>query len=91
MLLIAQLLILKGSDFRHAMQVWPLLVWQGKQTHSPVVVAAKPYLFVELDVCATVCNLRNRSPGFWESEELISSLESGDFLAMDAAFFVKVC
>lgn len=70
--------------------VWQYLVWTGKHTQAPVAVASKTHYFCELDVVATVRQLLNYCPDFWESEELTACLQSGEWLALDYQHFAEV-
>lgn len=53
-------------------------------------MASKPYYLRQLDISATMKNFRENVPKFWESKELMQSLEDGSFLATGPLFFVRV-
>ena len=72
------------------LQVWDMLAWEGRHTQSPVVVAAKPHYFAELDLTKTVQHLMRSCPHFWRSEELDRALQSGSLALLDPAYFSKV-
>lgn len=71
----------------HRNEVWDLLVWRGKHTQAPVAVAQKPHYFCELDVPRTIDRFARDCPGFWRSEELAASIESGALPVVDPHFF----
>lgn len=56
---------------------------------SPVVAAARPGVFLKLEVVATVEKLLEERVGFWSSPEFMDSITGteGALLAVDAAFF----
>lgn len=69
--------------------VWHLLAWQSKNPHAPVTVAAAPAYWAQLDVVATVRNLLADCPRFWASQELHNSLQDGQLVRQDSAFFAQ--
>lgn len=73
------------------LQMWDLLVWQGKHPQAPVAVAAKPYYFSELNVNKTIRNILKHQPEFFASEQFLNSLRSGVVASLDTAFFCQVC
>ena len=74
-----------------SMQMWDLLVWQGKHPQAPVAVAAKPYYFTELDIQHSVLNILKHHPEFFASEQMLESVNSGDILALDRDYLCEVC
>ena len=71
-------------------QMWDLLVWQGKHPQAPVAVAAKPHYFSELNIKQTVRNLLKLHPEFFASEQMLDTVRSGEILALDLNFFCQV-
>lgn len=71
-------------------QMWDLLVWQGKHPQAPVTVAAKPNYFSELDIKKTIENLLTDHPRFFASDQMLKSLMAGDITAMDRPYFCQV-
>lgn len=58
---------------RHA--CWHKLHWaQGSHGHSPVVAAAKPDIFHQLDMTATVLEFARNEPAFWYSQQWLDAL-----------------
>lgn len=72
------------------LQMWDLLVWQGKHPQAPVAVAAKPYYFSELNVNKTVRNILKHHPQFFASKQMLGILKNGTIAALDTAFFCQV-
>ena len=71
-------------------QMWDLLVWQGKHSQAPVAVAAKPNYFSELDMKQTIQNLLRHHSEFFSSDQMLHSLKSGDITALDRPYFCQV-
>ena len=70
------------------MQTWHLLVWAGQRPQTPVVMAAKPGHFAELDVVATVRNLARECPRFWTSQQFVQPLK--DIVNVAPDWFCRV-
>ncbi len=72
------------------MQMWDLLVWQGKHPQAPVAVAAKPYYFSELNIHQSMLNILKHHPEFFTSHQMADTVKSGDILALDQNHFCEV-
>lgn len=74
---------------RHS--AWQHLRWRCRAQPSPIVAAARPAVFAELDAEASVEALGDVfGSAWWESEELRTSLRSGEVMQLcDARYFAK--
>jgi hypothetical protein len=65
-------------------------VWAGDHSQAPISVAARPHYWAELAVLPTVKRFLAECPDFWDSPELLETLQGGDLLAIDQEFFTTV-
>lgn len=72
------------------LQVWQLLVWEGKHAQAPVSVATKTHYFCELDVVRSVRAFLRHCPDFWRSDLFLDALVAqGELLQLEPAWFAK--
>ncbi len=75
--------------FGTLVQMWDLLVWQGKHPQAPVAVAAKPYYFSELNIQQTMHNILKHHPEFFASEQMLDTVRSGNITVLDKDYFCE--
>lgn len=70
-------------------EFWNRMVWLYSTAPSPVVIAHQKIRFLELDVVRTVQMMAESEGAFWTSEFFRNSLEGGDIIAIDSAYFAE--